>query len=139
MMSKKSGFNNSISKSGISNMTFLMITAALVLIIVLCIGGTVKSVSSSEVQHIENNVYKQQLLTQMRQYLNENGCRNSGVTLTYVTDGSGRCDYTFTIHHKKINEMSEEEREILSTELSQVCVVSGEDTIFCEYLLTEFY
>ena len=43
------------------------------------------------------------------------------MTLTYVMDESGACDYTFTIHHKRINDMSEEEREAFSAELMQAC------------------
>ena len=93
----------------VSNIAFYVTTAMLILIIGMCVGGTVKSGGRNETQRIENRVQEQQLLTQMRQYLNENGYRNSGVTLTYVTDEDGSCDYTFTIHHKKIDAMSEEE------------------------------
>ena len=89
-------------------------------------------------QRIENQVKEQQLLTKVKQYLNENGCCNSGVTLTYVTDESGACDYTFTIHHKRINDMSEEEREAFSAELMQACDASGSYSISYEYLLTDF-
>lgn len=81
---------------------------------------------------------EQQLLTKVKQYLNENGCCNSGVTLTYVMDESGACDYTFTIHHKRINDMSEEEREAFSAELMQACNASGSYSISYEYLLTDF-
>ena len=106
--------------------------------IVFCIGSTVKSESGNETQRIENQVKEQQLLTKVKQYLNENGYRNSGVTLTYVMDESGACDYTFTIHHKRINDMSEEEREAFSAELMQACNASGSYSISYEYLLTDF-
>ena len=125
-------------RRSISNVAFYMITAVLILTIVFCIGSTVRSESSNETQRIETQVKEQQLLAQMRQYLNENGYRNSGVTLTYATDETGRCDYTFMIHHKKINAMSEGERENLSAELSQVCAAPEGDTISYEYLLTDF-
>ena len=125
-------------RKAISNIMFYVTTALLILTIVFCIGSTVKSESGNETQRIENQVKEQQLLTKVKQYLNENGYRNSGVTLTYVMDESGACDYTFTIHHKKINAMSEEEREDFRTELSQICAVSDGTTISYEYLLTDF-
>ena len=88
-------------RKAISNIMFYVTTVLLILTIVFCIGSTVKSESSNETQRIENQVKEQQLLTKVKQYLNENGCCNSGVTLTYVMDESGACDYTFTIHHKR--------------------------------------
>ena len=122
----------------ISNIMFYVTTVLLILTIVFCIGSTVRSEGGDETQRIENHVKEQQLLTQVKQYLNENGCRNSGVTLTYVMDENGKCDYTFTIHHKRINGMSEEEREDFRAELSQVCAVSGEAKVSFTYLLTDF-
>ena len=124
-------------RKAISNIMFYVITVLLILTIVFCIGSTVKSECGNETQRIENQV-KEQLLTKVKQYLNENGCFNSGVTLTYVTDESGACDYTFTIHHKRINDMSEEEREAFSAELMQACDASGSYSISYEYLLTDF-
>ena len=125
-------------RQAISNIMFYITTVLLILTIVFCIGSTVKSESGNETQRIENRVREQQLLMQVKQYLNENGYRNSGVTLTYVMDESGKCDYTFTIHHNRINAMSEEERDDFRTELSQICAVSEGTTISYEYLLTDF-
>lgn len=122
----------------VSNIAFYSTTAVLILIIVLCIGATVKSESRDETQRMENRVQEQQLMGDMRQYLNENGYRNSGVTLTYAVEEDGSCDYTFTIHHKKINGMSETELEALSTELAQTCNPNGEYSISYEYFLTDF-
>ena len=126
-----------MSRQSVSNIVFYVTTMMLILVIVLCVGQTVKSESRGETQQIENKVQEQQLLTQMRQYLDENGYRNSGVTLTYVTDQDGACDYTFTIHHKKIDAMSEEERECFTLELQQACRITGEGTASYEYLFTD--
>lgn len=122
----------------VSNIAFYSTTVVLILIIVLCIGATVKSESRDEARRMENRIQEQQLLSDMRQYLNENGYRNSGVTLTYAMDENGCCDYTFTIHHKKINSMSEAEREALGEELAQACGTNGNDSVAYEYLLTDF-
>ena len=123
-------------RQSISNIAFYITTVTLILTIVLCIGNTVKSEDSSEAQRIENRAQEQQMLSQMRQYLNENGYRNSGVALTYVTDTEGHYDYTFTIHHKLIDEMSEEQREAFGTELAHHCKTSDGNRISYEFLLT---
>ena len=127
-----------MKRQAVSNVAFYVVTFSLILIIVLCAGGTVRSESRDEAQRIENRVQEQQLLTDVRQYLKNNGYTNSGVTLTYVTDADGSPEYTFTIHHKRINDMSEEERAALSEELMQACNASGSYSISYEYLLTDF-
>ena len=71
-------------------------------------------------------------------YSDENGYRNSGVTLTYALEEDGSPDYTFTIHHKKINSMSETERGALSAELARACNAVGNYSVSYEYLLTDF-
>ena len=125
-------------RQAVSNVAFYVVTVVLILIIVLCVGGTARSESRDEAQRVENRVQEQQLLTDVRQYLKDNGYANSGVTLTYVTDADGDPEYTFTIHHKWINDMSEEEREAFSAELMQACNASGSYSISYEYLLTDF-
>ena len=125
-------------RQAVSNVAFYVVTVVLILIIVLCVGGTARSESRDEAQRVENRVQEQQLLTDVRQYLKDNGYANSGVTLTYVTDADGDPEYTFTLHHKRINDMSEEEREAFSAELMQACNASGSYSISYEYLLTDF-
>ena len=125
-------------RQAVSNVAFYVVTVVLILIIVLCVGGTARSESRDEAQRVENRVQEQQLLMDVRQYLKDNGYTNSGVTLTYVTDADGDPEYTFTIHHKRINDMSEEEREAFSAQLMQACNASGSYSISYEYLLTDF-
>lgn len=125
-------------RQAVFNVAFYVVTVVLILIIVLCVGGTARSESRDEVQRVENRVQEQQLLMDVRQYLKNNGYTNSGVTLTYVTDADGDPEYTFTIHHKRINDMSEEEREAFGAELMQACNASGSYSISYEYLLTDF-
>lgn len=125
-------------KQRISNIAFYVTTIILTVIILLCAGGTVRSENRNEARRIEIEIQEQQLLTQMRQYLNENGYRNSGVTLTYVMDDNGICEYTFRIHHRRMNQMSEEELEAFSAELLQCFSSSSDSIITCEYLLTDY-
>ena len=112
----------------VSNVAFYSTTAVLILIIVLCIGATVKSESRDETQRMENRIQEQQLMSDMKQYL----------TLTYALEEDGSPDYTFTIHHKKINSMSETERGALSAELARACNAGSNYSVSYEYLLTDF-
>ena len=41
------------------------------------------------------------------------GYENSGVNLTMVADGEGNRSYQVKLHHKRINRLSEEEKEAL--------------------------
>ena len=106
----------------VSNVAFYSTTAVLILIIVLCIGATVKSESRDETQRMENRIQEQQLMSDMKQYLNENGYRNSGVTLT--VNGTLR--------------LGAKERGALSAELARACNAVGNYSVSYEYLLTDF-
>ena len=77
------------------------------------------------------------MLNETKAYLTELGYKNSGVTLTRVVDESGRREYTFTIHHGKIDRMSEEEREELAQVLGKKARIDENCTFFHEFLLYE--
>ena len=61
-----------------------------------------------------------------------------GLGDVYKRQEDGSPDYTFTIHHKKINSMSETERGALSAELARACNAVGNYSVSYEYLLTDF-
>ena len=61
----------------------------------------------------------------VRGYLNRVGFKNSGVMLTRVVDGEGYRQYKLTVHHAKIDEMEEGERELLADKLSQFAFVDS--------------
>lgn len=81
------------------------------------------------------------LLEDVRQYLSCKGFENSGVTLTRVLYGDGERSYTFKIHHRRIDLMSEQEREALSEELLKLTSGYKKATITdtcefrCEFLI----
>ena len=67
----------------VSNVAFYSTTAVLILIIVLCIGATVKSESRDETQRMENRIQEQQLMSDMKQRRDADLCtgrrRQSGL------------------------------------------------------------
>lgn len=66
--------------------------------------------------------------TQIRSFLEEEGFYNSGLKLTRVSDGENRA-YTMTIHHGKIDRMTEAERAELMRSLEQQIVPMAYSTM----------
>ncbi len=106
-----------------TDISFAFITFFLIFLIALCVGSTVRG----REREAENpyRLMESELLRDTREYLNRSGYTNSGVTLTRVTDEEGGREYTFTIHHSRIDRMDESERELLRDELDLRCREAG--------------
>lgn len=102
------------------NLLFCAFTALLVMVIALCVTGTV--IGQSHIDEREMEAYYQakerEMIVEVRNYLNDNGFKNSGVALTRVVDEEGNREYTLTIHHDRIDAMSDEKKNELKVELS---------------------
>lgn len=125
--------------TNINNLTFIVTTIVLIAIIGFFASCTVISQSDIGVREMENYYREQEkeLLQETKALLTEMGFKNSGVTLTRVVDEEGKREYTFTIHHGKIDKMNETER----TELAKLLLADAEideNCTFChEFLLYE--
>lgn len=121
------------------NRIFMMTVVLLICVNVFCIAGTVMSQSKDNILKEEayarslEQAYKKEL----KQILSEQGCSDSGITMTRVVDEKGRREYTVTIHHKKIDRMSEGERRQLSSHLEKAVFPIENSQIFQEFLITE--
>lgn len=118
---------------------FMAITVLLVIITAYFFVETVKCEADVAAEEVE--IYYQEkeawLVTEARAFLNEEGFQNSGIMLTKVVDEDGCREYTLTVHHGKIDRMTEEEREILLGKMEQL-VFSGEGiSFFHEFLLNQ--
>lgn len=118
---------------------FLVTTIILILISAFFITGTVLSQSNIGQQEMENYYREQEqlLLGQTREQLKDLGYANSGVTLTRVVDEEGNREYTFTIHHGKIDRMSEEERANLAELLACNTSLMENCNFYHEFLMYE--
>ncbi len=98
---------------------FGLIAFLLVCVIGFCSAATV--MGQENLQDREREIwYREQevrLLEETKAYLSQEGFANCGVTLTRVIDADGEREYTFTIHHNRIDRMDEEERQALREEL----------------------
>lgn len=106
---------------------FWAVTVILAAIATLCISGTVMSKSDMKQEELENyyRMEEQELLGRTKELLTEMGYKNSGVTLTRVVDEDGSREYTFTIHHGKIDKMSDAERAELAKVLAENTEFAG--------------
>ncbi len=116
--------------------SFSVITVALVLVIAFFAAGTAKSISSNEARMEE--AYYQELeknyILEVRGYLESQGYRNSGVTMTRVLTQDGHREYSVLIHNSRLNCLSDEQKKDLKEELKQL--YSGMDECgFCHEFL----
>lgn len=118
---------------------FGMVTVCLVLISVFCITGTVYSQSKISERELENyyREKEQKMVCEVREYLNQSGFENSGVTLTRVLEADGMREYTLTVHHGRIEGMDESGRENLKEELSAFNFTAENCIFFHEFIIID--
>jgi len=103
------------------NAMFILITMVLIVASSLLLSLTVKSKETSSLSsEAHYQLLEKQMVKDVRHYLDENGYKNSGITLTRVVDDENQTrEYTLTLHHDKMDRMEEEEREILGQTVLQ--------------------
>lgn len=105
----------------------IFLTAVVVLVLVLGIGMTVKAASFKETIEISKEKYRmmeEDYLEEVRDILLEKGCKNSGITLTYVTDAEGNRSYTVTVHHARLADMETQELKLLEARMQELAKVT---------------
>ncbi len=100
---------------------FYIATALLILIISLCVRGTVFSGKNDERQR-RNLCYaamEEEYLEEARSLLRGAGLADCGVDLRWVSYGDGSREYTVSLHHSRLEHMSEADKETLKRKLSE--------------------
>lgn len=80
---------------------------------------------------------EKELTQRVREYLDGQGFRNSGVMVTRVDDGQGNREYTVTVHHRGIDRLAQAERERLLTELAAFDFQAEHCSFFHEFLMED--
>ncbi len=110
------------NKMNLSKVAFVIFTVAMILLFAWFVKLT--AWSQTDIAQGEMERYyrekEQTLLSEAKEYLNQNGYKNSGVTLTRCVDEVGQREYTITIHHKRIDNMDDKERTTLRNELAKL-------------------
>ena len=118
---------------------FLTVTVVLVLFTAYFCTETVKCGNQVAAEELEQFYREKEarLVKETREFLAEEGFQNSGVMLTKVVDTDGSREYTLIVHHGRIDEMPEEEREILLDKMEQLVFVGEGVSFFHEFLLNQ--
>ncbi len=117
----------------------IIFTVILVLTIALCISATAISQAKND-HRAETEYYRdmeQEYVRELRSFLGENGYHNSGVTMTEVVETDGSRNYTVTIHHQKIKNLSMQEKEALLASCRELEFVGGICSISHKFLETD--
>ena len=95
-----------------------------VMMMVLAVSMSVVASNEKDVAIvISNEEYKemeQECLQEVKMILLEKGCKDAGVTLTYVTMEDGSREYTVNIHHGKLDTMETEEYSLLQERIKEM-------------------
>lgn len=94
---------------------FVIFTFVVSMVIAFFISGTVVSQADGKVTVDEESfpILEEAYVEEIKGLLDDLGYENSGVNLTMVADGEGNRSYQVKLHHKRINRLSEEEKEAL--------------------------
>lgn len=114
----------------------IIVSVILVFVIAFCISGTVIS-QSGQASRIEEKYYREMeaaYVREVRSLLTDRGYENSGITMTHVTDEEGVRTYTVTIHHGKIDKLSEAEKQELLARCSEIAFPDGACGFCYEFL-----
>ncbi|MCR5756185.1 MAG: hypothetical protein K6G30_15405 [Acetatifactor sp.] len=121
------------------NLGFVVATVGLILLISFFVTETVRCESNPSGQEIDNYYAEKEsvMLGEAKKYLAEEGFGNSGVMLTKVMEQDGTREYTLTVHHRKIDELTNAEREQLAQALSTFDFIDEKCTFRHKFLITE--
>lgn len=114
----------------------IMISMLLIVTTALCISVTVIS-QEKNAKREETAYYRaleQKYVGDMRVFLEQEGYVNSGITMTEVVEADGNRHYTVTIHHKRIQRLSEGERQELLTACKQIAFEDENCQVFHKFL-----
>lgn len=102
------------------NLFYILSTVLLTLIILFCATETVmgrnRTDKMGDKQYLAS--LEKEYEAGMKLLLKEKGYQNSGVTIRWISDEDGSRSYTIMIHHRKLEQISDAEREALVGELS---------------------
>lgn len=101
----------------------IMMLMVAVVIMVMGIGMTVMAASKQEenvmISEEEYAALEKECLQEVKQILLEKGCKNAGVSITYITDEVGNREYTVAVHHAKLESMEGEEYSLLKARIEE--------------------
>ncbi len=108
--------------------------AAIVFAIGLIIGFTLSVHGTSNIAESQRNEYLkargEEYKEIIRDYLDEEGYNNAGLMLTYVTESDGSRTYFVSVHHKRLDALTEAEADEFKKDIASLSF--GDNECFFE-------
>ncbi len=100
----------------------ILFASIMVLGILVLITTTFRSRAENgrKLQQEYYDIQESTYIEQIRMILEEEGYPNAGINLTRVSQGNGDRTYQLLIHHKRIDNLNDSERNQLSEQLSKI-------------------
>ena len=114
---------NQISKIA----TYFVATLWLVIILALSSAKIVSSREKLAQQELDRFFcqMEKETVKEVRNILGSQGYINSGVTLTRITEAEGQVEYVLNIHHERLYQIDNEERQELVEKLDDISAKRG--------------
>ena len=97
----------------------------LLIVIASCIIGTI-NVRANRKQAMTDASYtefERRYRNDIREYLNGEGFKNAGITLTKVIDTDGKRTYTLEVHHKSFSKLDDDTKAEIINKLAEMADV----------------
>ncbi|MDD2973216.1 MAG: hypothetical protein PHE02_13920 [Lachnospiraceae bacterium] len=127
-----------ITNKGITNKGIITAITTITLLLIICfsITGTVRSQGKNE-SKIETQ-YRSQMeddyMMRIRELLESEHMRNSGITMTKVIYENGQIAYEMTIHNRVIDRMSDAEQQKLRGQLEKISFPDTQSSVSHQFL-----
>lgn len=119
---------HSINANHISKIAmYFVATLWLVIILALCSAKVVSSREKLAQQELDRYFcqMEKETVKEVRNILGSQGYINSGVTLTRITEAEGQVEYVLNIHHERLYQIDDEERQELVEKLDDISAKRG--------------
>ena len=103
----------------------ILVLLTLLIVIASCIIGTI-NVRANRKQAMTDASYtefERRYRDDVREYLNGEGFRNAGISLTKVMDTDGKRTYTLEVHHKSFSKLDDDTKAEIINKLAEMADV----------------
>ncbi len=115
---------------------FYLVTIGLIIFTFAAMTMSVNATESKRLPHRDEyyEAMEDSYVKVLREELTESGYRNAGITMTKIFYEDGVREYTVKLHHKKMERLSEQEKQDLLVKLSDIGFADKECRVYLKFL-----
>jgi len=115
---------------------FYITAGLLILFIFSMVTMTVNATENKRLQHVDSyyEEMEEEYVKILRDELTNKGYRNAGITMTKILYDNGEREYTVKLHHKRMNNLEDSEKEELLKQLSEIAFADSECRVYLKFL-----